>query len=292
MTLCAIYQAPILCCLLLKICANFPRDEEMLKRLALGIVIFILFAGIVFIGLNILDINEDYRLYLPIAVLNTVFISAIAILVASIVAVHCIAIGSFKLLGLGCGVLAFGVSSLLKGWLLDRDLYLLITVHDYSALIASAMHLIGAVLCMVGLRLAALKLRQKQGALLLCLCYLGTLASIALIILLALQDAIPLLGVSGETAMLRDVIRGITAILFVVSSLICLGIYSKSHTDFYYWYSLGLMLFAFGVFFISQGAVESLIAWWGRAAQYIGGLFFLCAGAGAIRLVHIKSREF
>jgi hypothetical protein len=129
------------------------------KRLAFGLVVFVFIAGIVFIGLNVLDINEDYRLYLPVAVLNTVFISAIAVFVAAIAAVNYAASGSLPLLALGCGVLAFGISSLLKGWLIDRDLYLLITVHDYSALIASAMHLAGATLGMAGLYVAAPKKR-------------------------------------------------------------------------------------------------------------------------------------
>jgi hypothetical protein len=247
------------------------------KRVALGLVAFVFLAGIIFIGLNILDINEDYRLHLPVAVLNTVFISAIAVLVASIAAVKYIASGSFPLLALGCGVLAFGISSLLKGWLIDRDLYLLITVHDYSALIASAVHLAGASLGMAGLHVAAPKHAPKRRVIILCSCYLGTLTSIALIILLAIQGAIPLLGVPDETTLLRDVVRGISTILLVASSLVYLRISSRLHIDFYFRYSLGLMFFALGIVFISQGAVESLIAWWGRAAQYIGGLFFLWA---------------
>jgi hypothetical protein len=262
----------------------------MSKRLALGLVVFVLFAGIVLIGLNILDIKESYRLRLPVAVLNTVFISAIAIFVASIAAVNYIANGSLVLLGLGCGVLAFGVSSLLKGWLMDRELHLLITVHDYSALIAAAMHLVGAALAMVRPRPNISNRTQKQKTIILGLCYLGTLASITFIILLTLQGAVPLLGVSGETAMLRDVIRGITTIIFVASSLIYLRINTKANINFYYWYSLGLMLFALGVFFISQGAVESLIAWWGRAAQYVGGLFLLRATVSANRLIRTNRK--
>jgi hypothetical protein len=249
----------------------------MSKRLALGLVVLVLLVGVVFIGLNILDINESYRLHLPVAVLNTVFISAIAVLVASIAAANYIANGSSVLLGLGCGVLVFGVGSLLKGWLIDRELYLLITMHDYSALVASAMHLVGAALAMAGPWPTASKLAQKQKTVILCLCYLGALASIACIILLTFQGIIPLLGVSGETPILRDVVRGVTAIIFVASSFICLRINARSHINFYYWYSLALMLFALGIFFISQGAVESLIAWWGRVAQYIGGLFLLRA---------------
>jgi hypothetical protein len=43
------------------------RDGKMLKRFALGLVIVTVVLGIVFIGLNILDIDEEYRLHLPIA---------------------------------------------------------------------------------------------------------------------------------------------------------------------------------------------------------------------------------
>jgi hypothetical protein len=258
----------------------------MLKRSALGLVIFIFLAGIVLIGLDVLDINEHYRLHLPVAIFNTIFISAISILVAFIASISYVAKGPPALLAMGCGVLAFGVSSLLKGWLIDRELYLLITIHDYSALIASAIHLVGAFSGMAGLYSAASKPTRGKKTIIMCLCYLGTLASIALISLLAFQGIIPLLGVPDETALLRDVVRGITTILFVASSALYLRRNFKSPIDFYYWYSLGLMLFGFGVIFISQGAVASPIAWWGRVAQYIGGLFFLWATVGAGKLAH------
>jgi hypothetical protein len=72
-------------------------------------------------------------------------------------------------------------------------------------------------------------------------------------------------------------IRGVAAILCIASALIYLRIYFKSRSDFYYWYSLGLILFAFGVIFISQGALESPIAWLGRASQYASSIYVLVA---------------
>jgi hypothetical protein len=157
-------------------------------------------------------------------------------------------------------------------------------VSDSSSLIASALYLIGASLGMSRLRLAKLRLRQKQRIVL--LCYFGALVSIALVTLLALRGVIPSFIVPGEsTSVLRDVVRGTAAILLFGSSFIYLAMYFKSRTDFYYWYSLGLMLFAFGVVFISQGAIESRIAWLGRTSQYIGGLYLLVSVLGAYRIV-------
>ncbi len=77
----------------------------------------------------------------------------------------------------------------------------------------------------------------------------------------------------------------------VVSALIYLRIYSKSRSDFYYWYSLGLILFAFGVIFISQGPLESGIAWSGRASQYAGGIYFLVSVVGANRRAGVRAVE-
>jgi hypothetical protein len=259
----------------------------MFKRIALGLVLVTLALGIVFIALNILDIDEDFRLRLPIAVLNTVLISAVAVLIAYIAAISFTIDGSPELLGLGCAALAFGVGSLLRGWLVGIGLNVPITINDSAALIASVMHLIGASLGMAKLRLTKSKLRQKQSIIV--WSYFGILASLALVTLLALRGIIPPFSVSGEsTPLLRDVVRGTAAILFLASSFIYLRIYSRSRTDFYYWYSLGLMLFAFGVVFMSQGAIESRIGWLGRASQYVGGLYFLVSALGAYRLVSAR----
>ena len=256
----------------------------MSKRFALGLVLVTVALGIVFIGLNILDIDEDFRLHLPIAILNTVLISAVAALVAYIAAINFSADGSPELLGLGCATLAFGAGSLIRGWLEGIGLSVVITVSDISSLIASVLYLIGASLGMSRLRITKLKLGQKQRLVL--LCYFGALASIGLVTILALRGVIPLFSGPGESiSVLRDVVRGTAVILLFASTFIYLRIYLKSRTDFYYWYSLGLMLFAFGVVFISQGAIESRIAWLGRTSQYIGGLYLLVSVLGAYRSI-------
>ena len=256
----------------------------MSKRFALGLVLVTVALGIVFIGLNILDIDEGFRLHWPIAILNTVLISALAALIAYIAAIGFSAGGSPELLGLGCATLAFGAGSLIRGWLEGIGLNVAITVSDSSSLIASVLYLIGAGLGVARLCPAKLKLRQKQ--MIVILCYFGALASIGLVTILALRGVIPLFSVPGEsTSVIRGVVRGTATILLFASSFIYLTIYFKSRTDFSYWYSLGLMLFALGVVFMSQGAIESRIAWLGRTSQYVGGLYLLVSVLGAYRRV-------
>ena len=259
----------------------------MFRRFALGLVVVIAVLGIIFAGLDIFDIEEDFRLHLSIPIFNTAFIFAVAVPVVYIAAKHFTITGSPQTLWLGCGAIAFGVGSLLKGWLIGISLGVLITVDESAALIASVLHLIGASLGMAKMRLPNSEFRRKPRVVL--FYYLGALASIALVTLLALRGILPASFALGESAApLRDIIRGIAAIFFLASSAIYLRMYSKSRIDFLYWYSLGLMLFAFGTILISLGAVYSRIAWLGRASQYAGGIYFLVSVLGAYGLASAK----
>ena len=239
----------------------------MFKQFAFIIVVVITGLGIFFIGLDILDIAEDYRLYLPIATLNTVFIAAVAMLVSSIVAKSFTATGSPEILGLGGAVLAFGVGILIYGWFTRAVLNVRITVYDSTFFMAAVMHFCGVILLKSKISLSRLRLRQKQGIVL--LSYLIIFAIIAVVTWLLYRGVLPSLTIP------RDLIQGISAILCIAAAVICFKIYLKSHFAFYYWYSLGLVLFALGVLFISQGALESRIAWLGRTSQYVGGIYFL-----------------
>lgn len=261
--------------------------EQMFKRFALGLAIAIIILGIIFIGLDILDIAEDYRLYLPIAILNTVFICAVAILVAYIAAKNFIISGSLEVLGIGCALLAFGGGSLLYGWLGDAGLNTRITANYSGVLIASAMHLFGAGLGMAKRHLIKSEPKLKQRIIF--LSYLGILVIIAFVTWLAFRGVLPSFIIPLiDTIEVRDVIQGVAAILCFASALIYLRIYFSSRSDFHYWYSLGLILFAFGVIFISLGAVESRIAWLGRASQYAAGSYFLVSVLGSYRRAGVR----
>ncbi len=245
----------------------------MFKQFAFIIAVVITGLGIFFIGLDILDIAEDYRLYLPIATVNTIFISAVALLVASIAARNFTINGSFEMLGLGGAVLAFGVGILIYGWFTRAVLEVRITVYDSTFFMAAVMHFCGVILLKSKLSLSGLKFRHKWGTIL--LSYLGIIAIIVAVTWLLYRGVLPSLTVP------RDLSHGISATLCIAAAVICFKIYLKSHFAFYYWYSLGLMLFTLGILFMSQGALESRVAWLGRVSQYVGGIYFLVAVLGA-----------
>jgi hypothetical protein len=271
----------------------------MFKWFALGLALTIIILGIIFIGLNILDIDEDYRLYLPIPVLNIVFICVIATLVAYIAAKSFTILGSLEILGLGCAVVAFGFGSLLYSlfywWPTDAGLNARITANYSGILIASIMHLFGAGSVMAKRRLINLEPRLKQRIVF--LSHLGILVIIAFATWLAFRGVIPSFPIPLTDAPMigsigvGDVIKGVAAILCIASALVYLRIYFRSRSDFCYWYSLGLILLAFGVIFVGQGALESRIAWLGRASQYAGGIYFLVSVLSADIRAGVRAPE-
>jgi hypothetical protein len=256
-------------------------ENLMFKRLALGLVIAVISLGVIFIVLNILDIAEDYRLDLPIAILNTVLFCPVAILVAYFAAKVFMFNGSPEMLGLSCAVFALGFGILLYGWLTGASLNSRIVAHDSGVLLASVMLSIGAVLRIAGRNLTKSGSRIKL--IILLISCLGIIVIIGMVTWLAFRGLISFLTpVAGDIGF-REIIRGIAVILYVALAIIYIRIYIKSRSNVYYWYSLGLILFASGVVFISQGALESRIAWLGRVSEYAGCICFLFSVLDAYR---------
>jgi hypothetical protein len=259
----------------------FPRDTDMLKRLAIGPVLVIAALGVIFVGLDILDVVEVYGLSLPVHILNTIFISVVTVPVVYIVVRKSAITAPPQVLWLACGALAFWTGILLYGWLPGDELNARITAHESATLIASALHLTGAIMATARPRPPSSRYWRKPGAIL--LCYLGVIAGIAVITLLAHRGVIPPFYVPEEDSPLRSAVEITAMAFFLVSSLIYLRMYSKSRTSFHFWYSLGLLLFTQGSVFLFLGSVEGLIAWIGRAAQYIGGIYLLVAALSSYR---------
>ncbi len=247
-----------------------------LKRTALSLTLTLIILGIIFIGLDILDINEDYRLHWPIAVINTIFISAVGLLTIYSATKNYLHSGSLEILALGGGVLALVFSITLYGWLTNTDLDTRITAYDSGVLLASIVFLAGAIL--------AIKIQGPSGwktgsnKLSVTIIYAAVFLLITVITWLAYQDIITVFTHEfTEHFTARDIVQGIAAIFYVSAALIYLRKYRGSQANIYFWYSLGLILFAAGVIFISRGPLEGRIAWLGRASQYIASIYFLAA---------------
>jgi hypothetical protein len=253
---------------------RFIRQINRLQRSALGILIFIVILGMVLLGLNILDIDEGYRLNLPINIFNAIFITALAIPLIYFSVKMFTRTGSFKLLTLGGAQLALGVGSLLKGWLPNANLYVLVIMYESIVILTSLIYLLGAIA--VFATPAGVQLNSSQKIKALVLTFTGILIIILLIVFLAFREIIPAsISFKENTISVQDVMQIVSMLFLFSTSFIYFRVYLKSPADLSYWYFLGVLSLAFGVFFIAQAPVESRIAWTGRASQYFGNICFL-----------------
>jgi len=266
------------------------KDKDKTKHLfkRLGAIAVPAFIAII-ATLAILDIRAVFEPRLLLFILNTVFLSVTAFVVAYISARSYLAGGSLNLLLLSCGVLAFGAANPVAGWLIGPPggPNVAVTIHNVGALLGSVFHAAGAILTSAGVTSETVSKRRKLQMI---LAYLGVLVFMALLTIASLQGAIPPFFIQGVgPTLLRQVVLGTAVALFAISSLLFMGLYSTSKSDFLYWYSLALALIALGLAAVFlQQAVGSPTGWAGRSAQYLGGIYFLIAAITAIRGARTK----
>jgi hypothetical protein len=248
--------------------------KNKIKIIASGIIMFFIILGIILLSLNILDIGESFRLHLPINLLNTIFISGLA-MPGIYMSILCFRLyGSPGLLALGGAQLAFAIGNILKAWLPQSNLSVLIIVYESVLLLASLVFFTGGLLTV--LRLLKKKPEFVWKGKVLIWFYSCLLIIISLIFYLVFQWIIPSSVSFGSNIVTVQDILQIVSILFLFSGFgIYLRICYRSRNDAYYWYFLGLLAFAFGVLFISQSPIEARLAWNGRLLQYLGNCCFL-----------------
>jgi PAS domain S-box-containing protein len=231
-----------------------------------------------------LDIRTVFEPPLLLAVLNTLLISVVSFAVAYIAARSYMKRGLGNILILGGGVLAFGLGNLIAGCLVASPggPNAAVAVHNTAALLGSVLHVLGAVVVSAGVTAQGEPVRRRLTVI---TAYLFVLGAVGAVTLASLSGALPTFFIQGiGPTLLRQYVLGTAVALFAVSSLLFMKRYSKLRGSFLYWYSLGLGLIALGlsaVFF--QKAVGSLIGWAGRSAQYLGGIYFFIAVAGATK---------
>jgi PAS domain S-box-containing protein len=229
--------------------------------------------------LAISDIRVVFEPPLLLFILNTLFISVMSFVVASISASNYLKRGSLSFLLLGCGVLALGSGGLVAGWLIGPPggPNVNVTIYDTGALLGAVLHFTGAILASTGGTsdiILVLKPKSKM-----ILAYLSVLVFTALLTIASLRGATPPYMIQGiGPTLLGRAVLGTAVALFGFSSLFFMRLYSKSKEAFEYWYSLALALIAVGLSAVFlQKAVGSPIGWAGRSAQYLGGIYFLVA---------------
>ncbi len=220
------------------------------------------------------------------ALLYTVFISLTSFLVTYISLKGYVQSGSAILLLLGSAALAWGSSTLVGTWLgnLPAGPNVGITIVNTGALFASLFHVASGSLASTGASLESGPGVRKSLSV---LAYSGVLSFVALFTVASLEGFVPaffVLGV-GQTP-IRMVVVGSSAALFAISAFMFGQLCFSSRSKILYWYFLALGMTSVGLLAIFFGrAPGDPISWTGRAAQFLGGVYFLKAVLTTFRAV-------
>jgi hypothetical protein len=221
------------------------------------------------------------------AILYTVFVSITSFLVAYISLKGYLQTGFSVLLLLGSASLALGSTSILGTWLanLPGQLNAGITIVNTGGLCASIFHLAGGSITSTRSSIENGPRIRKPLSI---TAYAGVLSFTTILSIASIDGLVPLffvLGV-GQTP-LRMAVLGSSVALFAVSSVLFARLCLSSKSDTLYWYFLALGMTSMGTLAIFFGrAPGDPISWTGRAAQFLGGIYFLQAVLTAFRKPH------
>jgi len=221
--------------------------------------------------------------------LNILFTTVIPFSIAYLAWLSYAGSGQWRFFFIGCGAVALGVGSLLAGLTINvpGGVNLSVAVYNTGAFIGAALTSAAAVL---SLTKSARHEPRRHRALYLGLYYLAVTALILLFTVWAYVGLVPPFFNQGTgPTLLRQVILGAAAALFAFSSIIFLIVYSRSRSDFTYWFSIALILIAIGLCSVFlQKSVGGPGGWTGRAAQYLGCAYMLVGIAALSRVANIE----
>ena len=220
---------------------------------------------------------------LVFAALQTLFLFGTSVVVAYISLKSYLSGGSRTILLLGSGTLAWGFASMVAGWLLSPPggPNVAVTVSNSGALFASLLFIASATTTMREGSSRDSKRRTPK----LLLAYGGAVGFPAVLTAFALLGATPAFFVPGVgSTVLRQAVVAAGLFLFAASSILFMRLYRDSRSGILFWYSMALALTTIGLaaFYFGR-TVGDPIAWTGRIATYLGGIYSLIAIWSAVR---------
>jgi len=219
-----------------------------------------------------------YEAPMLLAFLHTFFLCAIPLVGAYVAAKSYQSTGFLAFLMLGSGFMFFGISSLYVGWMifLEGGPNPIVTLHNLGSLFAGIFQFAGAHLFIQVLTGAPEKRSRIQHY---GIIYAGIFVFVSIMAVLAFRGNLPSFfdPLTGPS-LLRQIVLGGAVFLFAVTGLAFLEIYGTTKTEFAYWYGLAVWLISIGLTgVLFQPSVGSALGWVGRAAQYVGSVYFIFA---------------
>jgi hypothetical protein len=230
--------------------------------------------------------NVAFNPLLVFAALQTLFLFGTSVVVAYISLKSYLSGGSRTILLLGSGTLAWGFASMVAGWLLGPPggPNIAVTISNSGALFAALFYIASATTTMRASSSRDSKRRKSK----LLLAYGGAVGFLTALTLFAFLGATPAFFVPGVgSTLLRQVVVAAGLFLFAASSILFMRLYYDSRSGILFWYSMALALttIGFAAFYFGR-TVGDPIAWTGRIATYLGGIYSIIAIWSAIRGSH------
>jgi PAS domain S-box-containing protein len=248
-------------------------------RMRLGRMTACLFTLGIFI-LILIDAAADYENETLLLVCNTLFTGIIPLIVA-VIAGYAYAVGNVpNALFMSCGMLAFGLGSVLAGFLrfLPDSANISVTIYNTCALFGAVCQLASSQKEYVpqpGIR--------KNRRLILALAISGTCLMVACLLIAALNGQMPRFMDQYGFTRLRDAVLWLATAFYLCAFLQMNKQYRARRMDYLYWYDLSLLMIALGLFAVcASNEMGTPLNWTGRAAQYVGSVFAFFSMAKAI----------
>jgi PAS domain S-box-containing protein len=254
----------------------FNRPESV------PLLLFILFFAILY-GAGT-DLRSSKFIFDPpwlLIVLNTVFVMGLCLLIAGLCFRSFLRGGFLNVLLLGCGVLAFGLTSFAAAWLI-RPPYGLneaVTIRNIGVLCTAAFFFLSSLFTAFGI---SMEIEHRRG-LIAVMAYTGVFTMGAILTAATLLHFIPPFFIAGEgPTIIRQVVLAVSVTLFTLSAILMMMVYSERKTGFLLYSINALLLFGAGIVGVSLGVPGSPLSWLGRAAQYMGNVYLVVASMQAL----------
>ena len=180
---------------------------------------------------------------------------------------------------LGCGLLIWGVNTIVATIFVHIGPNELVTVHNLGVFLAAFCHLAAAVL-----RWRSEAAVNAPG-LWLAAGITGTVGVTGVVAIAAVAGWTPVFFIPGSGGTtLRQVVLWMSIGMIALTVWLMGKEYRRSPSVFLHWYASGLSLIAVGLFGVMMQPIPgSIIGWLGRAAQLLGGAYILVAAFAAIQ---------
>jgi PAS domain S-box-containing protein len=216
-----------------------------------------------------------------LAIINIIFLSALPFAVAYISSFSYLRSGLLQLLFLGGAMVTFGICNLIAAWGIlsvttPEWTNFLVTVHNSGVLVFGIVTFTASILSSI--KTSRFNPNSKNRKLSVALAYAtATILAILLAALTLAQDTPPFV-VLGEFTLLRQSILVIVVVLLFASAFLFGKKYFDTKSRIVYWYALGLGLVGMGILgILIEPHLGTPLSWTGRAAQYVGCVFFVIA---------------